>query len=68
MKIINYFSPITLAFLIITIIASTIYNRKRARLVNLISKIPGPPTLLPFIGNSFEINVEHNGKFIRFSL
>lgn len=36
-------------------------KRKRARRVELIEKLPGPPTL-PFLGNTVEINVEHDGK------
>ncbi|CAO1419719.1 unnamed protein product [Diamesa serratosioi] len=40
------------------------YNRKRARLVKLIDKIPGP-IALPLIGNAIEINVEHDEMFSR---
>lgn len=45
--------------LLTTIIA--IYNWKRARLYKLMSEIPGPPAL-PIIGNTIEINVDHDGK------
>jgi hypothetical protein len=36
------------------------YQRKRARMVSLINRIPGPPSL-PLIGNAIELNVEHDG-------
>lgn len=50
-KLFAYFSPVTL--LVVTFITLWIvnYNRKRARMVRLIEKIPGPPAL-PFIGES----------------
>ncbi|XP_069698222.1 cytochrome P450 4c3 [Periplaneta americana] len=35
------------------------YRRRRARLVRLIDRIPGPPSL-PIIGNAIELNVEHD--------
>ncbi|XP_071439899.1 cytochrome P450 4c3 [Hetaerina americana] len=40
------------------------YKRRRARLVELVDKIPGPPAL-PIIGNTLEINVEHDEIFDR---
>lgn len=45
----NYFSPLTLIVTTLITIWIVNYNRKRARMVNLIEKIPGPPAL-PFIG------------------
>lgn len=59
---VSFFSPLTLA--LYTILASIIilYQKKRARLVKLIEKIPGPPSL-PILGNTIEINVDHDGKF-----
>lgn len=45
----TYFSPLTLIVSTIVTVWLINYNRKRARLVNLIEKIPGPPAL-PFIG------------------
>lgn len=49
-KIFFFFSPVTLA--IIVLITSWIvnYNRKRARMIKLVEKIPGPPSL-PLIGS-----------------
>jgi len=41
------------------------HHRNRARIVSLINRIPGPPSL-PFIGNAIEINVEHDGMFTVF--
>lgn len=48
-KVFTYFSPITLIFTTLLTIWIINYNRKRARMVRLIEKIPGPPAL-PFIG------------------
>lgn len=61
MQGISFFSPLTLA--LYAIIASIVlfYQKKRARLVKLIEKIPGPPSL-PIIGNTIEINVDHDGE------
>ncbi|XP_047108830.1 cytochrome P450 4c3 [Schistocerca piceifrons] len=44
--------------------AAVLYRRRRARLVSLIQRIPGPPAL-PIIGNAVEINVEHDELFAR---
>ena len=48
-KVFTYFSPITLIFTTLITMWIINYNRKRARMVHLIEKIPGPPAL-PFIG------------------
>lgn len=45
----TYFSPVTLIITAVLTLWRLNYNRKRARLVHLIEKIPGPPAL-PFIG------------------
>lgn len=45
----SYFSPLTLIVTTLITLWIVNYNRKRARMVNLIEKIPGPPAL-PFIG------------------
>lgn len=52
-KVFTYFSPITLIFLTLITMWIINYNKKRARLVKLIEKIPGPPAL-PFIGEFFK--------------
>lgn len=57
---VSYFSPITLAIYAILLTVVILYQKKRARLVKLINKIPGPPTL-PLVGNTIEINVDHDG-------
>lgn len=59
-KCISYFSPVTLILTSIVFGYIVIYNWKRARLVRLIEKIPGPPAL-PIVGNTIEINVDHDG-------
>lgn len=62
-KYICYFSPVTLILSSILIGYIVRYNWKRARLVRLIEKIPGPPAL-PIVGNTIEINVDHDGILI----
>ncbi|EAT40232.1 AAEL008017-PA [Aedes aegypti] len=63
-KMLSYFSPITI--ILATMIAGAIYvyNKRRARLVKLIEKIPGPASM-PLIGNSLHINVDHDEIFNR---
>lgn len=58
---ITYFSPVTILFSIILTGIFVVYNSKRSRMVKLINKIPGPPAL-PFIGNTVECNVDHDGE------
>lgn len=53
-KVFTYFSPITIIFTTLLTMWIINYNRKRARMVRLIDKIPGPPAL-PFIGEFLEI-------------
>jgi hypothetical protein len=38
------------------------YHKNRTRMISLINRIPGPPSL-PFIGNAIEINVDNEGMF-----
>lgn len=61
-KCVGYFSPVTLILASMLIGYIVIYNWKRARLVRLINKIPGPPAL-PIVGNTIEINVDHDGIY-----
>lgn len=54
-KVLSYFSPVTIICLLV--VASWIYNyqKKHARMVKLVNKIPGPPSL-PLIGiKNYEI-------------
>lgn len=63
-----YVSPVTILFSLILTGMIVMYNSKRSRMVKLINKIPGPPAL-PFIGNTVECNVDHDGeKNIQFKL
>lgn len=50
----TYFSPITLIVMALCTMWIINYNRKRARMVRLIDKIPGPPAL-PFIGELLDL-------------
>jgi hypothetical protein len=50
-SVFNYFSPVTLIVTSLVTIWIINYNWKRARLVRLIEKIPGPPAL-PIFGES----------------
>lgn len=61
---VSFFSPLTLALYAVLASIIIMYQKKRARLVKLIEKIPGPPSL-PIIGNTIEINVDHDGKLYR---
>lgn len=63
---VSFFSPLTLALYAILASIVVYYQKKRARLVKLIEKIPGPPSL-PIIGNTIEINVDHDGECERHS-
>ena len=54
-------SPAVLV-LVFSLVIICWYHRNRSRMVSLINRIPGPPSL-PFIGNAIEINVEHDGMF-----
>lgn len=61
-KIVGEYSPITIILVGAVILFLVMYNKRRARMVQLIEKIPGPAAL-PFIGNSIEMNVDHDGKY-----
>lgn len=63
---VSYFSPITLVIYAVLIALVVIYQKKRARLVRLIEKIPGPGAL-PLIGNTIEINVDHDGESLAYA-
>lgn len=65
-KMISYYSPITVFLIFSVILFIVFFNRKRARMVKLIDKIPGPAAL-PILGNSIEMNVDHDGEYFRFS-
>uniref|UniRef100_A0A1A9WU68 Cytochrome P450 n=1 Tax=Glossina brevipalpis TaxID=37001 RepID=A0A1A9WU68_9MUSC len=58
-KFISGYSPVTVFLTAAFIIFLIIYNKRRARLVRLIEKIPGPSSL-PFLGNAIELNVDHD--------
>ncbi|XP_059611050.1 cytochrome P450 4c3 [Phlebotomus argentipes] len=60
----SYLSPITLLIYVLLVTLILMYNKRRARLVKLIDKIPGPPGL-PILGNTIEINVDHDELFTR---
>ena len=57
LKCLTYFSPITMIVILVLSVIVIRYNKKRARLVKMIDKIPGPPAL-PLIGaflNNFKL-------------
>lgn len=60
-KCFAYFSPITLLLFGIFAYFLIKFNKKRARLVKYIDKLPGPAAL-PLIGNNIEVNVDHDGE------
>lgn len=62
LKEISGYSPITIFLVSIVTVFLVVYNKRRARMVKLIEKIPGPSSM-PFIGNSIEMNVDHDGKY-----
>lgn len=66
-KFISGYSPITVFLSAVVIIFLVIYNKRRARLVRLIEKIPGPASL-PFLGNAVEMNVDHDGTYFFLSI
>lgn len=65
-KMLSYYSPLTVFLIFSVILFIVIFNRKRARMVSLIEKIPGPASL-PILGNAIEMNVDHDGEYFRFS-
>jgi cytochrome P450 family 4 len=50
--------PLVLVLVLLVVLCR--FLRSRARTVRLINRIPGPP-YLPIIGNTIEMNVEHDG-------
>lgn len=60
-KCFTYFSPITLLLFGLFAYFIIKFNKKRARLVKYIDKLPGPAAL-PLIGNNIEVNVDHDGQ------
>ncbi|XP_037943632.1 cytochrome P450 4c3-like [Teleopsis dalmanni] len=63
-KLISGYSPVTIFLVAAITMFLVIYNKRRARMVKLIEKIPGPASM-PFIGNSIEMNVDHDELFMR---
>jgi len=63
-KLISGYSPITVFLIAAVTVFVVIYNKRRSRLVKMIEKIPGPAAM-PVLGNSIEMNVDHDGKFER---
>lgn len=61
-KYISGYSPITVFLVAAIAIITVLYNRRRARLVRLIEKIPGPKAM-PLLGNAVEMSVDHDGKY-----
>lgn len=57
-------NPVVLVLLVSGLVIMCRYHRKRARMVSLINRIPGPPSL-PFIGNAIELNVDHDELLAR---
>lgn len=55
-----FVSPVTVLFVTVLVCLCVVYNRRRAHMVQLISKIPGPAAM-PIIGNMVECNVQHDG-------
>jgi cytochrome P450 family 4 len=62
MLVLSLLNPVVLVLLVSVLVIMCRYHRKWARMVSLINRIPGPPSL-PFIGNAIEINVDHDGMF-----
>lgn len=65
-KMFSYYSPLTVFLIVSVLLFVVMFNRKRARMVKLIEKIPGPAAL-PILGNAIEMNVDHDGEYFRFS-
>jgi cytochrome P450 family 4 len=53
-------SSIAVVLVVYVLVAWCRRLKRRAHMVRLIDRIPGPPSL-PIIGNAIEMNVEHDG-------
>lgn len=60
-QVISGYSPITVFLVASIAIFLVVYNKRRARLVKHIERIPGPAAM-PFLGNAIEMNVDHDGE------
>ncbi|XP_054287591.1 cytochrome P450 4c3 [Macrosteles quadrilineatus] len=58
--------PVTSLCILALLVLLAVYYLRRARMVQLIEKIPGPAGL-PIVGNSLQINVDHDEIFERLS-
>lgn len=56
-----FVSPGSILLFAIIVGFYVVYNWRRAHMIKLMSKIPGPPAL-PIIGNTVEVNVDHDGN------
>uniref|UniRef100_W8BHT3 Cytochrome P450 4c3 n=1 Tax=Ceratitis capitata TaxID=7213 RepID=W8BHT3_CERCA len=63
-RIVAGYSPVTIILVGAITLFFVIYNKRRARMVQLIDKIPGPAAM-PLLGNSIEMNVDHDELFNR---
>lgn len=63
LSLLNPVLVVLVVLLVPVLVAWYRYHKSRARMVRLISRIPGPPSL-PIIGNTFEISVGHDGTFL----
>lgn len=55
-----FLSPVTVLFAAMLVGLCVVYNRRRAHMVRLMAKVPGPAAM-PIIGNMVECNVQHDG-------
>lgn len=57
-----FVSPVTVLFVSVLLGLCVAYNRRRARMVRLIGKLPGPVSM-PILGNMIECSVQHDGEW-----
>ncbi|XP_055908731.1 cytochrome P450 4c3 [Eupeodes corollae] len=60
----DLFTTSTIVLSVMLIFCVIYYKTKRAKIVKLIDKIPGPASL-PLLGNAVEMNVDHDELFMR---